>query len=119
MTTGAREHFWFNLNRYARQLFGSASELSRQQTEEPDGQITAEQVKTAETHRMRAIRRVQATETGLVLLLDALQIVGAAVCGALATRPESLGGSALPLVVALAATVSLFLVREAIAARVA
>jgi hypothetical protein len=117
MTSGAREHFWFNLNRYARQLFGAASELSRLQAGEPDVQIAAEHVKTAESRRMREARRAETRDAGLVLLLDALQIVGAAVCGALATRPESIGGGAIPLVVALVLTVSLFVLREALATR--
>ena len=118
MTRGAREHFWFNLNRYARQLFAAASELSLAEPGQAHATVTAEHVRRAETERMRRILHREHTELGLVFLLDALQIVGAAVCGALATKPDLLGGGgAWPLAGALAATVAVFLARETFAAR--
>lgn len=118
MTRSAREHFWFNLNRYARQLFGAANELCIEESGQDNGPVTADHVRMAETHRMRRIARRERADLGLVFVLDALQIVGAAVCGALATKPDLLGaGGALPLTAALLVTVGVFLARETIVTR--
>jgi len=120
MTRSAREHFWFNLNRYARQLFGAANDLSIAQSAQPNAAVTAQHIRTAEMQRLRRIRRNERTELGMVFLLDALQIVGAAVCGALATKPDLMGDwGAFPLAIALVGTVTVFLSREALATRTA
>lgn len=120
MTRSAREHFWFNLNRYARQLFGAANELCLSQTAQRNAPVTAQHVCAAEEQRVQRLRRVEYADLGLVFVLDALQIVGAAVCGALATKPNLVGdGGALPLAAALVVTVSIFLAREMLATRTA
>jgi hypothetical protein len=120
MTRSAREHFWFNMNRYARQLFGTANELCIAQTGQPTAAVTAQHVRTAELQRMRRLHRRERADLGLIFVLDALQIIGAAVCGALATKPDLIGdGGALPLAAALVITVSIFLTRETLATRTA
>jgi hypothetical protein len=118
MTPQAREHFWFNLNRYARTLFGTAVDRSALEYAQPDSPVTADHIRQAESQRMRGIRRNERADLGLGFLLDALQIFGAALCGALATKPDLIGeAGVLPLCIALAATVSLFLGREMLAIR--
>jgi hypothetical protein len=118
MTVAAREHFWFNLNRYARRLYGAASDLSALEYAQPEAPVTADHVREAELTRMRRVRRVQRADLGLGFVLDALQILGAALCGALATKPDLVGDAGmLPLCVALVATVTIFLAREVVSMR--
>lgn len=118
MTRSAREHFWFNLNRYARDLFGAANELCVAQTAQPNAALTAQHICAAEIRRMRRMRRSENADLGLTFVLDALQIIGAAVCGALATKPDLVGdGGAFPLAAALIVTVGIFLTRETLASR--
>lgn len=118
MTRSAREHFWFNLNGYARQLFGAANELCLAQTAQTNAAVTAQHIRAAEMQRIRRMRRKENADLGLVFILDALQIIGAAVCGALATKPDLVGDAGpLPLGAALLVTVSVFLARETLAAR--
>lgn len=120
MTESAREHFWFNMNRYARRLYGAAGELSTAETDLPSAPITADHVRWAELHRLRRLQRTEHTETGMTFLLDALQILGAALCGALATKPDLVGDAGfVPLTLALAGTVSVFLARELVTSRTA
>ena len=88
MTPSAREHFWFNLDRYALQLFHAADELSAAETRRHDAVVTAEHVCAAEVRRMLRVRRDDRGDFGLVFLLDAMQILGAALCGALATKVD-------------------------------
>lgn len=118
MTPSAREHFWFNLNRYARRLYGTASDLSVREHVQPNSPVTADHIREAETQRMRRVVRIERTDLGLGFVLDALQILGAALCGALATKPDLVGAAGvLPLCVALVATVTIFLAREVVAMR--
>jgi preprotein translocase subunit SecY len=64
------------------------------------------------------MRRSENADLGLTFVLDALQIIGAAVCGALATKPDLVGdGGAFPLAAALIVTVGIFLTRETLASR--
>ena len=120
MTQSAREHFWFNLNRYARRLYGAASDISVVEYPQANAPVTADHIREAELARMRGIRRAERTDLGLGFVLDALQILGAALCGALATKPDLIGGGSagiFPLCVALVATVSVFLAREVLTMR--
>jgi hypothetical protein len=118
MTPQAREHFWFNTNRYARTLFNTAVEKSALEYVQADSPVTADHIRQAELQRLRGVRRTERTDLGLTFVLDALQILGAALCGALATRPDLVGsGGMLPLGAALMATVALFLGREVVAMR--
>ena len=118
MTPQAREHFWFNLNRYARQLFGSACERSIAESNNAAAPVTAQHVRTAELERMRRVQRVERGDLGIAFVLDALQILGAALCGAFATKPDLLGDAGVfPLAIALTATVSVFLAREVLVTR--
>ncbi len=118
MTPSAREHFWFNLNRYARRLYGGACERSAAESAEVYAPITADHIRDAERGRVERARRGEQERFGAMMILDSLQILGAALCGALATKPDLVGeAGVLPLAVALAATVSVFLVRETISAR--
>jgi len=118
MTQSAREHFWFNLNRYARRLYGAASDLSVIEYPQANAPVTADHIREAEIARMRQVRRAERTDLGLGFVLDALQILGAALCGALATKPDLIGGAGIfPLCVALVATVSVFLAREVVTMR--
>jgi hypothetical protein len=118
MTPSAREHFWFNLNRYARRLFGMACDVSMAEHSQPSSPVTADHVRAAENERIRALRRSERRELGVDFVLDALQILGAAVCGALATKPDLIGDAGfLPLALALTATIAVFLAREIAATR--
>jgi hypothetical protein len=118
MTPSAREHFWFNLNRYARQLFGSASERSMAESNVAAAPIAANHVRMAELDRVRRVQRSERADLGATFVLDALQILGAALCGAFATKPDLLGDAGMfPLAIALTATISIFLAREVVATR--
>jgi hypothetical protein len=119
MTPSAREHFWFNVNRYARQLFGSSCERSMAESNNPTAPIAANHVRQSELDRVRRAQRVERSDLGMTFVLDALQILGAALCGAFATKPDLLGDAGmLPLAATLTATVAVFLAREVLATRV-
>ena len=118
MTPGARQLYWFNLNNYARHLYAAASDFAVREGGHSGAAITGNHLRDAERKRLGAVRQREAM-LGAGFLLDALQILGAAACGALATRPEVAQGfgGPLALVAALAATISIFLVRELLYAR--
>ena len=78
MTPQAREHFWFNMNRYARSLFGTAAEKSALEYAQADSPVTADHIRQAEIARLSRVRRVERSDLGLGFALDALQILGAA-----------------------------------------
>jgi hypothetical protein len=79
--------------------------------------VTPSHLRDAERKRLGAVRHREAL-LGAGFLLDALQILGAASCGALATQPDVAGDyGPIALVVALAATISIFLLREVLYAR--
>lgn len=117
LTPGARQLYWFNVNNYARHLFASASDISTVDSGNGYAPVTTDHLRQAETKRLGAVRHREAM-LGAGFVLDALQILGAATCGALATRPSIADGyGALPLVVALAGTIAIFLLREFLHAR--
>jgi hypothetical protein len=117
LTPGARQLYWFNVNNYARHLFASASDVAAVDSGHGYATVTTEHLREAERKRLGAVRQREAM-LGAGFVLDALQILGAATCGALATRPTLAEGyGPLPLVTALAATIAIFLVREFLYAR--
>jgi hypothetical protein len=117
LTPGARQLYWFNLNNYARHLFASASDIAAVDSGNGYAPVTTDHLREAETKRLGAVRHREAM-LGAGFVLDALQILGAATCGALATRPSIAAGyGAVPLVVALAGTIAVFLLREFLYAR--
>lgn len=117
LTPGARQLYWFNVNNYARHLFAAASDCSVREAGHSAAPINGNHLRDAERKRLGAVRQREAL-LGAGFLLDAFQILGAAACGALATRPEIVDGMGpLPLVAALAATISIFLLREFLYAR--
>jgi hypothetical protein len=118
MTPEAREHYWFNVNKYARHLYAASCEVSMAECDHPYSPICVGHVRDAELNRMALQARRSHNYFGVFFVLDALQIIGAAACGALATEPELVSAAgALPLVATLGLTVLVFLVREALAAR--
>lgn len=117
LTPGARQLYWFNVNNYARHLFASASDIAAVDSGHGYATVTTEHLRDAEKKRLGAVRQREAM-LGAGFVLDALQILGAATCGALATRPNLAEGyGPAPLVVALAATIAIFLLREFLYAR--
>jgi hypothetical protein len=117
LTPGARQLYWFNLNNYARHLFAAASDLAMREGGHSAAPVTPNHLRDAERRRLGAVRHREAL-LGAGFLLDALQILGAATCGALATQPDVAGEyGPVALVVALAATISIFLLREVLYAR--
>lgn len=117
LTPGARQLYWFNVNNYARHLFASASDIAAVGSGHGYATVTTEHLRDAEKKRLGAVRQREAM-LGAGFVLDALQILGAATCGALATRPNLAAGyGPAPLVVALAATIAIFLLREFLYAR--
>ena len=117
LTPGARQLYWFNLNNYARHLFASASDIAAVDSGHGYATVTTEHLREAEKKRLGAVRQREAM-LGAGFILDALQILGAATCGALATRPVLTEGyGPAPLVAALAGTIAIFLVREFLYAR--
>lgn len=111
MTPEARDLFWFNVSRYAYDLAATASSYCDAETGDPDATVTPYHVESAETHRLIAPRR--RTRFGLGFSLDALQMIGAATCGALAARPGATdGASFVALAFAMMLTVGAFLVRQ-------
>jgi hypothetical protein len=90
--------------------------MSMAECDHPYSPICVGHVRDAELNRMTLQARRSHTYFGVFFVLDALQIVGAAACGALATEPELVSG-VLPLAATLGLTVLVFLVREALAAR--
>lgn len=117
LTPGARQLYWFNINNYARHLFAAAADFAIREGGHTAAPISGNHLRDAERKRLGAVRHREAL-LGAGFLLDALQILGAAACGALATRPEVAEGfGPLPLVAALAATISIFLLREFLYAR--
>ena len=117
LTPGARQLYWFNLNNYARHLFAAAADIAVREGGHGAAPVSPSHLRAAERKRLGAVRQREAL-LGAGFFLDALQILGAATCGALATRPEVAGDfGPLPLVVALAATISIFLLREFLYAR--
>jgi hypothetical protein len=117
LTPGARQLYWFNVNNYARHLFASASDIAAVDSGHGYATVTTEHLRDAETKRLGAVRQREAM-LGAGFVLDALQILGAATCGALATRPNLAEGyGPAPLVAALAATIAIFLLREFLYAR--
>ena len=119
LTTEGREHYWFNVNKYARHLFVSSCELSMKDSDHPYSPICVHHVREAEMRRMRmAPSQSRKRYLGLLFLFDALQIVGAAACGALATKPDMFKSAGMvPLAIAITLTVTVFLFREAIATK--
>jgi len=112
MSHGARELYWFNVNRYSRRLFLAASDASIMSARSPYAEIGAEHVQRAEDWRRRHERR-NTHRLGAAFVLDALLIVGAAVSGALATRPDFIvDAGAYPLAAAVTMTAALFLIKE-------
>jgi len=117
LTPGARQLYWFNVNNYARHLFASASDIAAVDSGHGYATVTTEHLREAEDKRLGAVRQREAM-LGAGFVLDALQILGAATCGALATRPTLAEGYGPgPLVAALAATIAIFLLREFLYAR--
>lgn len=117
LTPGARQLYWFNINNYARHLFASASDIAAVDSGHGYATVTTEHLREAEKKRLGAVRQREAL-LGAGFILDALQILGAATCGALATRPNLAEGyGPLPLVGALAVTIAVFLLREFLYAR--
>jgi hypothetical protein len=117
LTPGARQLYWFNVNNYARHLFASASDIAAVDSGHGYATVTTEHLRDAEKKRLGAVRQREAM-LGTGFVLDALQILGAATCGALATRPTLAEGyGPVPLVAALAATIAIFLLREFLCAR--
>jgi hypothetical protein len=111
MTPEARDLFWFSVSRYAYDLAATACTYSDADASEPNGTITPYHVESAETHRLIAPPR--RSRFGLGFSLDALQMVGAATCGALAARPGAAdGASFVALAFAMMLTVGAFLVRQ-------
>ncbi len=112
MSQGARELYWFNVNRYARRLFLASSDASIMSARSPYAEISAEHVQRAEEWRRRSERR-NARQLGITFVLDAMLILGAAVCGALATGPAFLDPAGpYPLAAAVTITAALFLLKE-------
>ena len=112
MSQGARELYWFTVNRYARRLFLASSDTSIMSARSPYAEIGAEHVQRAEEWRRRSERR-NGRKLGVTFVLDAILIFGAAVCGALATRPEFLDPAGpYPLAAAITVTAALFLMKE-------
>jgi hypothetical protein len=117
LTPGARQLYWFNVNNYARHLFASASDIAAVDSGHGYATVTTDHLREAEKKRLGAVRQREAM-LGAGFVLDALQILGAATCGALATRPTLAEGyGPAPLVAALAATIAIFLLREFLYAR--
>jgi hypothetical protein len=117
LTPGARQLYWFNLNNYARHLYASAADVSAGESGNGYSPVTTDHMREAESKRLGAVRHREAM-LGAGFVLDALQILGAATCGALATRPAIAAGyGAIPLVVALGGTIAIFLLREFLYAR--
>ena len=111
MTPEARDLFWFNVSRYAYDLASTACTYCDAEAEEPGLTVTPYHVESAETHRL--IVPPRETRFGLGFSLDALQMVGAATCGALAARPGAAdGASFVALAFAMMLTVGAFLVRQ-------
>ena len=119
LTAEAREHYWFNVNKYARHLFVSSCDLSMKECDHPYSPICVHHVREAELKRMGMQSSQGSARTfGLLFFMDALQILGAAACGALATKPDLFASAGMvPLTIAMGLTVSVFLFREAVAAR--
>lgn len=112
MSQGARELYWFNVNRYSRRLFLASSDASIMSARSPYAEIGAEHVQRAEEWRRRHERR-NTRQLGITFVLDAMLILGAAVCGALATQPAFLGDAGpYPLGAAVTITAALLLVKE-------
>jgi len=117
LTPGARQLYWFNVNNYARHLFAAASDYAGREGGHSAAPISGNHLRDAERQRLGAVRQREAL-LGAGFLLDAFQILGAATCGALATRPEIAEGfGPVPLITALAVTISIFLLREFLYAR--
>jgi hypothetical protein len=117
LTPGARQLYWFNVNNYARHIFASASDIAVVDCGHGYATVTTEHLREAEKKRLGAVRQREAM-LGAGFVLDAMQILGAATCGALATRPTLAEGyGPAPLVAALAATIAVFLLREFLYAR--
>jgi hypothetical protein len=119
LTAEAREHYWFNVNKYARHLFVSSCDLSMKECDHPYSPICVHHVREAELKRMGMQSSQTSVRTfGLLFFMDALQILGAAACGALATKPSLFASAGMvPLAICMGLTVSVFLFREAVAAR--
>jgi hypothetical protein len=112
MSHGARELYWFNVNRYSRRLFLASSDASIMSARSPYAEIGAEHVQRAEEWRRRHERR-STQRLGMGFVLDALLIFGAAVCGALASRPNFIvDAGPYPLATAVTVTAALFLLKE-------
>ncbi len=115
----AREHYWFNVNKYARHLFVSSCELSMDDCDHPHAPVCVQHVREAELNRMAMqSNRGDRGTFGLLFFMDGLQILGAAACGALATQPGLFGSAGMvPLAISILLTAGVFLFREAVAAR--
>jgi len=107
----AREYFWFNVNSYARDLAQRAAAYSDAEGERADGAVTPYHVEAAEAQRL--VYNPAAPRFGLGFALDAVQLIGAAVCGALVAQPGTTGGAGfVAFAFALMITVGTFLLRQ-------
>ena len=117
VSSPARERFWFEINRFTRNLYATATNLAITETNRPYSPITATQMRSA-ARQARLPEPAPAKPFGSAIALDALQIFGAALCGAFATKPEMLGDFGMvPLAVALCGTIGVFLAREILGQR--
>ncbi|TFH19448.1 MAG: hypothetical protein E4H03_13845, partial [Myxococcales bacterium] len=81
LTAEAREHYWFNVNKYARHLFVSSCDLSMKECDHPYSPICVHHVREAELKRMGMQSSQTSVRTfGLLFFMYALQILGAAAC---------------------------------------
>ncbi len=107
----AREYFWFNVTNYARDLTQTAAAYCDAEGEQPNGAVTPYHVEAAEAQRLSF--PAPKSRFGLGFTLDAVQMVGAATCGALVARPGATdGASFVAFAFALMLTVGTFLLRQ-------
>lgn len=109
----ARQYFWFNVNSYARDLAQRAAAYSDAEGERVDGTVTPYHVEAAEAQR--TVYAPSTPRFGIGFVLDAVQLVGAAVCGALVAQPGTTGGAGfVAFAFALMVTVGTFLLRQSL-----
>lgn len=109
----AREYFWFNVNGYARELCQRATAYSDAEGERTDAAVTPYHVEAAEAQRL--VAPAARPRFGVGFALDAVQLIGAAVCGALVAQPGTTGGAGfVAFAFALMITVGTFLLRQSL-----